>query len=81
MKVRVQCIMNFYDMEEEERKVNSLFIPYDEPEKHPNRNTWITTRERADELVAKGKVKIIEVLPEVKTENKKISTKKVEKRK
>ena len=81
MKVRVQCIMNFYDMEEEERKVNSLFIPYDEPEKHPNRNTWITTRERADHLVEKGLVKIIEVIPEEKKENKKITTKKVEKRK
>lgn len=80
MKVRVQCIMNFYDMEENERKVNSLFIPYDEPEKHPNRNTWITTRERADHLVGKGLVKILEVIPEVKKENKKITTKKVEKK-
>lgn len=74
MKVKVQCICNFYDMDEEERKVTSLDVPYDEPEKHPNRVTYVITKERADHLVARGKVKIIEVIQEPIKENKKKPT-------
>ena len=81
MKVKVKCIQNFYDMEEDERKVVSLDTPYDNPDKHKNRCEWITTRERADHLASKGLVEIIEVIKEDKKENKKIPTKKVEKNK
>ena len=81
MKVKVKCIQNFYDMEEDERKVVSLDTPYDNPDKHKNRCEWITTRERADHLANKGLVEIIEVIKEDKKENKKIPTKKVEKNK
>ena len=66
MKVKVQCIQNFYDLEEDERKVRSLDTPYEEPEKHPNRNVWITTKERADHLLAKGLIRIVEVIKEEK---------------
>lgn len=81
MKVKVKCIQNFYDMEEDERKVVSKDTPYDNPDKHKNRCEWITTRERADHLVSKGLVEIIEVIKEDKKEDKKIPTKKVEKKK
>ena len=81
MKVRVQCIQNYYDMEEDERKVRSLAEPYEEPDKHPNRNEWVTTRERADHLASKGLVRIVEVIEEKKKEDKKISTKKIDKKK
>jgi len=66
MKVKVQCIQNFYDLEEDERKVRSLDTPYDEPEKHPNRNEWITTKERAEHLLSKGLVRIVETIKEEK---------------
>ena len=81
MKVKVKCIQNFYDMEEDERKVVSLNTPYDNPDKHKNRCEWITTRERADHLASKGLVEIIEVIKEDKKEDKKIPTKKIEKNK
>ena len=81
MKVKVKCIQNFYDMEEDERKVVDMNVPYDEPNKHPNRCEWITTRERADHLVSKNLVEIIEIIKEDKKEDKKIPTKKVEKKK
>ena len=81
MKVKVKCIQNFYDMEEDERKVVSLDTPYDNPDKHKSRCEWITTRERADHLVSKGLVEIIEIIKEDKKEDKKIPTKKVEKKK
>ena len=84
MKVKVKCITNYYDMETSERKVISLNVPYDEPEKHPNRVEWITTRERAEHLVSKGLVEIIENIKEKevdKAETKKVPTKKVETKK
>lgn len=84
MKVKVKCIMNYYDMETSERKVRSLTEPYEEPEKHPNRVEWITTRERAEHLVSKGLVEIIETIKEKefdKAETKKVPTKKVETKK
>ena len=62
MKVKVQCIRNYYDMDEDERKVTSTDIPYENPEKHPNRCTWITTKERAEHLELKGLVKIVEII-------------------
>lgn len=71
MKVKVKCIQNFYDMEQEERKVKSLVEYYEEPEKHPNRVEWITTKARADHLVMKGLVQIVEYIDEVKVEDKK----------
>ena len=80
MKVKVKCIKNYYDIEEDERKVYSLDVAYENPSKHPNRNEWITTRERADHLVSKGLVEIVEVIQEEKKENKKKPTKKVEKK-
>ena len=64
MKVKVRCIVNYFDIEEQERKVTNEEVPYDNPEKHPNRCEWITTKERADHLVSKGKVKIIEEIKE-----------------
>ena len=80
MKVKVKCIKNYYDIEEDERKVYSLDVEYIDANKHPNRNEWITTRERADHLVSKGLVEIVEVIQEEKKENKKKPTKKVEKK-
>ncbi len=80
MKVKVKCIQNYYDMEQDERKVVSLFTPYDNPESHPNRCEWITSRERADHLISKGLVEIIEVIKEEKKEDKKKPVK-VEKKK
>lgn len=81
MKVRVKCIRNYYDMETSERKVVSEFERYDEPEKHPNRVEWITTRKRADHLVDKGLVEIVEVIKEQKKIEKATPKKKTEKRK
>lgn len=81
MKVKVKCIQNYYDIEQDERKVVDMNVPYDEPNKHPNRCEWITTRERADHLVSKNLVEIIEIIKEDKKEDKKIPTKKVEKKK
>ena len=46
-------------------------LPHYEPKKHPNRVEWITTRERAEHLVGKGLVKIVEFIEEDKKENKK----------
>lgn len=80
MKVRVKCIQNYWDMEENERKVITPYEYYEEPEKHPNRCEWITTKERADHLVERGKVEIIEYIKEEKKENKKTPVK-TEKRK
>ena len=80
MKVKVQCIQNFYDLEEDERKVVSLTTPYEEPNKHPNRVEWITTRERADHLVAKGLVRIIEYIKEEPKKETKINPVKTEKK-
>ena len=68
-------------METSERKGIGEFVPYDEPDKHPNRIEWITTRERAEHLVSKGLVRIIGTIEETKKENKKIDTKKTEKKK
>lgn len=81
MKVKVRCIQNYYDMETSERKVIGEFVPYDEPDKHPNRIEWITSRERAEHLVSKGLVRILGIVEETKKENKKIDTKKTEKKK
>lgn len=81
MKVKVRCIQNYYDMECSERKVINESVPYEEPDKHPNRVEWITTRERADHLVNKGLVKIVEVLKEDKKIEKAIPKTKVEKSK
>lgn len=85
MKVKVKCIQNYYDMETDERKVINESIPYDDPINHPNRCEWITTKERADHLVSKGLVSIIEYIKEEKVENKKLpvkpETKKVNKKK
>ena len=80
MKVKVQCIQNFYDLEEDERKVVSLTTPYEEPTKHPNRVEWITTRERADHLVNKGLVRIIEYIKEEPKKETKINPVKTEKK-
>ena len=80
MKVKVKCINNYYDMEQEERKVINLDVPYVDADKHPNRCEWITSRERAEHLVSKGLVEIIEVIKEEKKEDKKKPTKKVEKK-
>lgn len=79
MKVKVQCIKNYYDNEEQERKVKNEFIPYNEPDKHPNRIEWITSKERADELVKKELVKIVDVIKETKKVEKAITKKKTEK--
>ena len=81
MKVRVKCIKNYYDIEEDERKVTSLDVPYDEPDKHPNRCEWITTRERAEHLVGKGMVEITEAIKEQPRVEKAISKPRVEKAK
>ena len=81
MKVKVKCIQNYYDMEQEERKVINLSVPYDKPEAHPNRCEWITTRERADHLASKGLIQIIGVIEEDKKEDKKKPVNKVEKKK
>lgn len=80
MKVKVKCICNYYDLEQDERKVKSINERYEEPDKHPNRVEWITTKERADHLVNKGLVEIVEVIKEDKKIEKSIkSTNKVEK--
>lgn len=80
MKVKVKCIQNYYDMECSERKVVSKDTPYENPEQHPNRCEWITTRERAEHLKGKGLVEILETINEVVKEDKKKPTKKVEKK-
>ena len=80
MKVKVKCICNYYDMECSERKVFSKDVPYENPEQHPNRCEWITTRERAEHLESKGLVKILETINEVVKEDKKKPTKKIEKK-
>ena len=70
MKVRVKCIQNYFDIEENERKVINTSVPYDEPDKHPNRVEWITDKKRADHLVSKELVKIIEYIDDEKKEKK-----------
>lgn len=80
MKVKVKCICNYYDMECSERKVVSKDVPYENPDQHPNRCEWITTRERAEHLEGKGLVKILETINEVVKEDKKKPTKKIEKK-
>ena len=75
MKVKVKCIQNYFDMEEDERKVINELVPYDDKEKHPNRCEWITSKERADHLVSKGLIEIIEYIKEEKKENKKLPVK------
>ena len=80
MKVKVQCIQNYYDIEENERKVVSLTTPYDDPDNHPNRVEWITTKERADHLEQKGFVKIIEYIEEAPKKENKINPVKPEKK-
>lgn len=69
MKVKVKCITNYFDIETNERKVKDLLESYEQPELHPNRVEWITTRERAEHLVSKG---LIEIIEEIKEEPKKI---------
>lgn len=64
MKVKVKCMQNYFDIETNERKVKDIFETYDNPQLHPNRVEWITTKERADHLVSKGLVKIIETIKE-----------------
>ena len=81
MKVKVQCIENYFDVEENERKVKSLNEWYEDPDNHPNRVEWITTRERADHLVSRGKVKIIEVIKEKRKIEKAVNKIKTEKSK
>ena len=81
MKVKVKCIQNYFDIEENERKVVSPSEWYEEPEKHPNRCEWITTRERAEHLVERGKVKIIEVIKEQPKVEKAVNKEKTEKAK
>lgn len=82
MKVKVRCIQNYFDIEQNERKVKSEIERYDNPEMHPNRCEWITSMERADHLVSKGLVEIIEKInDEQKKETKKVPTNKVIKRK
>ena len=80
MKVKVQCIKNYYDIEEDERKVVSPQVPYEHPEKHPKRCEWITTHERAEHLVSKGLVKIIQYIKEEPKTEKKINPVKTEKK-
>ncbi|MEE3324151.1 MAG: glycosyltransferase [Methanosphaera sp.] len=80
MKVKVKCIQNYYDMECSERKVVSKDTPYENPQQHPNRCEWITTRERAEHLKSKGLVEILETINEVVKEDKKKPTKKIEKK-
>lgn len=75
MKVKVKCILNYFDMEENERKVRTPYEYYEEPDKHPNRCEWITTLERANHLIERGKVEIIEYIKEEKKENKKTPVK------
>ncbi len=70
MKVRVKCIQNYWDIEENERKVINTSVPYDKPDEHPNRVEWITDKKRADHLVDKELVKIIEYINDDKKENK-----------
>ena len=67
-----------------ERKVISLDVPYDDPDNHPNRVEWITTRERAEHLASKGLVEIRETIKEKEidsAETKKVPTTKVETKK
>ena len=72
MKVKVKCIQNYFDNETNERKVVSLSEPYEKSEEHPNRCEWITTKERAEHLISKGKVTIIEeIKEEIKQESEK----------
>lgn len=81
MKVKVKCIQNYFDKEQNERKVISLTERYEDPENHPNRVEWITTKERADHLVERGKVKILYPIKEEKIIEKSLPKVKPEKAK
>lgn len=63
--VKVQCILNYNDLQ-----LNKLVTTKDDP--------FIVTKERADVLVDKGLVKVVEVIPEEtkKTPAKKTTAKK-----
>lgn len=66
MKVKVECIKTYFDIKQEKQ-----FIPNDE---------IILDEDRAEHLINLGYVKFIEQVKEEK-EDKKLPTKKVEKRK
>ena len=66
--VKVQCILNYNDLQ-----LNKLVTTKDDP--------FIVTKERADVLVDKGLVKVVEVIPEEeKTPSKKTTAKKTNKK-
>lgn len=67
--VKVQCILNYNDLQ-----LNKLVTTKDDP--------FIVTKERADVLVDKGLVKVVEVIPEEtkKTPAKKTTAKKTNKK-
>ena len=67
--VKVQCILNYNDLQ-----LNKLVTTKDDP--------IIVTKERADVLVDKGLVKVVEVIPEEtkKTPAKKTTAKKTNKK-
>lgn len=75
MLVKVRCICNYYDTKWEERKTTGPEVPYIQGEKkdNPNRTEWIEELERANHLVERKKIKIIDYLPNepIKKENKK----------
>lgn len=55
--VKVQCILNYSDLQ-----LNKLVTTKDDP--------FIVTKERADVLVDKGLVKVVEVIPDLVEEEK-----------
>ena len=74
MKVKVKCVQSYWDVQ--------LHPDANDPNKVLEVGyTWLVDKERADELVGKGLVEIVEILKEDKPEeNKKLPTKKVNKR-
>lgn len=74
MKVKVKCVQSYWDVQ--------LHPDTNDPNKVLDVGyTWLVDKERADELVGKGLVEIVEILKEEKPkEDKKLPTKKVEKK-
>lgn len=74
MRVKVKCIEAYWDVE--------LYPNANDPNKViPVGFEWVVDKERADYLVGRGLVEIVQIEKEEKTqENKKIPTKKVEKK-
>lgn len=59
MKVKVKCIMDFYDLEEKEQKYKELPL-----EAKITQNEWITTLERAEYLKEHNAIEIVEEIKE-----------------